>query len=74
MKLGIMHLFLFENYLLLRCKIDQKDILIGAVYGPNTNNVTFYRDLKEKIEGFNIPTVIGGTGIRSLIETEELRI
>jgi exonuclease III len=50
----------YENYLLLRCKIDQKDILIGAVYGPNTNNVAFYRDLKEKIEGFNIPTVIGG--------------
>ncbi len=32
----------FENYLLLRCKIDQKEILIGAVYGPNTNNVGFY--------------------------------
>jgi hypothetical protein len=50
----------YENYLLLRCKIDQKDILIGAVYGPNTNNVVFYRDLIEKIEGFNMPTVIGG--------------
>jgi hypothetical protein len=40
----------YENYLLLKCKIDQKDILIGAVYGPNTNNVVFYRDLIEKIE------------------------
>jgi exonuclease III len=49
-----------ENYLLLKCKIDQKDILIGAVYGPNTNNVVFYRDLIEKIERYSMPTVIGG--------------
>ncbi len=50
----------FENYLLLKCKIDQKLILLGAVYGPNTNNTAFYRDLIAKIESHNIPTVIGG--------------
>jgi hypothetical protein len=50
----------FENYLLLRCRIDQKEILIGVVYGPNTNNVLFYRDLIEKTESYGIPTVIGG--------------
>ena len=50
----------FENYLLLRCKIDQKEILIGAVYGPNTNNVGFYRELIERIERYELPTVIGG--------------
>jgi exonuclease III len=50
----------FENYLLLRCRIDQKEILIGAVYGPNTNNVAFYRELIGRIEGFGIPTVVGG--------------
>jgi hypothetical protein len=50
----------FENYLLLRCRIDQKEILIGVVYGPNTNNVPFYRDLIVKIESYGIPTVIGG--------------
>jgi exonuclease III len=50
----------FENYILLRCRIDQKEILIGSVYGPNTNNVQFYRDLIAKIESYNLPTVIGG--------------
>jgi hypothetical protein len=49
-----------ENYLLLKCKIDQRDILIGCVYGPNNNNIAFYRELIEKIEGYNLPTVIGG--------------
>ena len=51
---------MYENYLLLKCKIDQKDILIGTVYGPNTNNVVFYRELIERIEGYNLPSVIGG--------------
>ncbi len=50
----------FENYILLRCKIDQKEILIGSVYGPNTNNVQFYKDLIAKVESYNLPTVIGG--------------
>ncbi len=50
----------FENYLLLKCRIDQRDILIGCVYGPNNNNTAFYRELINKIEGYDIPTVIGG--------------
>ena len=50
----------FENYLLLRCRVDQKEMLIGAVYGPNTNNVAFYRELIDRIEGYGLPTVIGG--------------
>ncbi len=50
----------FENYILLRCKIDQKEMLIGSVYGPNTNNVQFYKDLIAKVESYNLPTVIGG--------------
>jgi hypothetical protein len=50
----------YENYLLLKCRIDQKDILIGAVYGPNTNNVVFYRELIDRIERYSLPTVIGG--------------
>lgn len=30
-----------ENYLLLRCKMDQKEMVLGVVYGPNTNNREF---------------------------------
>jgi hypothetical protein len=54
----------FENYLLLRCRVDQKEMLIDAVYGPNTNNVAFYRELIDRIEGYGLPTVIGKTGIQ----------
>ncbi len=50
----------FENYLILKCKIDQKEIVIGAVYGPNTNNIGFYRELIDRIERYGLPTVIGG--------------
>ncbi len=42
----------YENYLLLKCRIDQKDILLGAVYEPNTNNVVFYRELIERVERY----------------------
>ncbi len=49
-----------ENYLLIRCKIDGKEMLLGVVYGPNTNNVQFYRDLITIIEQRNVPTIIGG--------------
>jgi exonuclease III len=31
-----------ENYLLIRCKVDGYEMLIGGVYGPNTNNRGFY--------------------------------
>jgi len=49
-----------ENYLLLHCKIDQKEMLIGGVYGPNSNNRDFYRELIGTVERFNIPTILGG--------------
>jgi hypothetical protein len=49
-----------ENYILLRCKVDDVECVLGCVYGPNTNNRAFYRGLIEKIEGYNLPTIIGG--------------
>jgi len=50
----------YENYLLLRCRIDGKETILGAVYGPNTNNREFYRGLIERIESYGLPTIIGG--------------
>ncbi len=50
----------YENYLLLRCKVDGKEVLIGGVYGPNINNRQFYRDLIERVEGMGIPSILGG--------------
>ena len=49
-----------ENYLLIRCKVDGYEMLIGGVYGPNTNNRGFYRDLIGKINRIGLPTIIGG--------------
>jgi hypothetical protein len=50
----------YENYLLLRCKVDGNEILIGGVYGPNINNRQFYRDLIERVEGIGVPSILGG--------------
>ena len=49
-----------ENYLILRCNIEGKEMLLGGIYGPNTNNVNFYRRLRDKIESKNIPFILGG--------------
>jgi len=49
-----------ENFLLLHCKIDQKEMLIGGVCGPNNNNREFYRELIGIVERLNIPTILGG--------------
>jgi exonuclease III len=49
-----------ENYLLIRCKIDGREFLIGGVYGPNSNNVAFYRELINKVKSYNLPTILGG--------------
>ena len=49
-----------ENYLLVKCKVDNVEILVGGVYGPNVNNREFYRELITLIKRINLPTIIGG--------------
>jgi exonuclease III len=49
-----------ENYLLLKCRLEGRDLLVGGVYGPNTNNVAFYVNLRTRIESYGIPFIIGG--------------
>jgi exonuclease III len=39
-----------ENYILLDIIIKGKRLTLGAVYGPNENNVRFYNKLREDIE------------------------
>jgi exonuclease III len=38
-----------ENYILLDVEIKGKRLTLGSVYGPNENNVNFYRKLKRDI-------------------------
>jgi hypothetical protein len=49
-----------ENFLLLRCRIETKEFLLGGVYGPNANNVAFYTNLRDRIESYELPFLIGG--------------
>jgi len=49
-----------ENFLLLKCKMENKLFLLGGVYGPNANNTNFYAQLRIKIESYGIPFLIGG--------------
>jgi hypothetical protein len=39
--------------LLLKVKIANVTITIGSIYGPNTDDETFYVQLREKIGAFN---------------------
>ncbi len=38
-----------ENYILLDLEIKGKKLTLGSVYGPNENNVQFYRKLKREV-------------------------
>jgi len=47
-----------ENYLLLKCKIKGREMLLGVVYGPGEKD--FYEKLKDLVKSFNLPTILGG--------------
>jgi exonuclease III len=49
-----------ENYILLDLEIKGKRLTLGSVYGPNENNVNFYRKLKREIQEMGNPVIIGG--------------
>jgi exonuclease III len=50
-----------ENIILIRCQINKCDVIIGSVYGPNTNNDSFFRDLHAGLENFRpAPIILGG--------------
>ena len=49
-----------ENFLLLRCRLETKEFLLGGVYGPNANNVAFYTNLRDRIVSYGLPFLIVG--------------
>jgi exonuclease III len=49
-----------ENWLTLEVKIGRKKMLIGVIYGPNSNNIRFYRDFFNWISSLNKEFIIGG--------------
>ena len=53
-----------ENFLLVEATIDKKNLILGAVYGPNHRNRYFFDTLENGItrlqSGRNLPVVLGG--------------
>ena len=49
-----------QNILLMKLKIKGQILVIGSVYGPNEQNIEFYRNLRDRVEGWGLPFVIGG--------------
>jgi exonuclease III len=50
-----------ENVLLMRVQLCNSVVLIGSVYGPNTNEFSFFDFLQRELNRFRgIPVVIGG--------------
>ena len=49
-----------NNYLIMRVRIQDREILLGTVYGPNNNDVQFYDRIKGICDSENIPVILGG--------------
>jgi Reverse transcriptase (RNA-dependent DNA polymerase) len=49
-----------ENWMILEVKIGNNEMLIGVIYGPNSNNVRFYRNLYNWLSSQNKEFIIGG--------------
>jgi exonuclease III len=49
-----------NNLLMLDLVIKGKRITLGVVYGPNSNDVPFFRDIEQKIAQWGNECIIGG--------------
>ena len=49
-----------NNYLIVKIKIQDRTLLLGAIYGPNGNNVEFNKGIRWICEAQNIPIILGG--------------
>jgi len=50
-----------ENILLLNCTINDVHVILGSIYGPNTNHESFFEDLTAGINSLpRVPVILGG--------------
>jgi len=50
-----------ENALLLRVTIRDEQLIIGSVYGPNTNEFALFEFLQDRLRGWiGVPVILGG--------------
>jgi len=50
-----------ENFLLIKAKIQGKELILGSIYGPNEHNHNFFISLFNCIHGLgNLPIILAG--------------
>jgi exonuclease III len=49
-----------QNIILLKVKIKGVLVVLGSIYGPNEQKPEFYVDLRQKLETWGLPFIIGG--------------
>jgi exonuclease III len=50
-----------ENYICIHCKINGEEVVLGAIYGPNTTDRVFYGTLENYLERKRgVPIILGG--------------
>jgi len=59
-----------ENYIFMKLKIKEKELLLGCIYGPNKNDINFFRDIRKICDEFNGEFIIGGDFNTVLDESE----
>jgi exonuclease III len=62
------------NILLLKIMIANSTITIGSIYGPNTDDETFYVQLQEKISLFNSDYVVVGGDWNATLDASNSRL
>jgi exonuclease III len=62
-----------ENYLLLEVSIAGNTVVLGSIYGPNTNNRQFFTNLERDIESLSADRVILAGDWNCTVSTEPVR-
>ena len=50
-----------ENILLMHCRLNNIEVILGTIYGPNDNNMEFFHNLTRGLNSFpKVPIMLGG--------------
>ena len=49
-----------ENFIILNCKINQLNLTLASIYAPSGNFSNFFERVKQKVDAFGHPYIIGG--------------
>jgi len=58
-----------ENFIILDVELKGRRLTLGCIYGPNENNVAFYNELKNTIEMWDNPIILGGD-FNTILDTD----